>query len=187
MSNRSQTLSWLRAFGYFLIEALALAPSAWADVSGGISTDGTMGAGQILNGANLTVPQSLGTTVGNNLFHSFTEFNIANGQTVRFTGSDALHNVVSRVTGTDVTEIEGTLRSTIANAAFYFINPNGITFGTGAQVNVPGAFHISTADKIDFANHGGSFYADSNQTSTLSAEAPAAFGFLGTSTANNGL
>jgi filamentous hemagglutinin family protein len=146
-----------------------------------------MGVAQTLSGVNVTVPQTLGTTVGNNLFHSFTEFNIATGQMVEFTGSDALQNVISRVTSTDVTEIEGTLKSSIANAAFYLINPNGITFGANAQVDVPGAFHVSTADKIDFLNNGGVFYADSTQTSSLSSEAPAVFGFLESSAANNGL
>ncbi|MFI3156073.1 MAG: filamentous hemagglutinin N-terminal domain-containing protein [Methylococcaceae bacterium] len=187
MSSRSQTLSWQPIWGHFLIGAVAFTHPAWADVTGAIVTDGSMGAALTLNGANVTVAQSLGTTAGNNLFHSFTEFNIAHGQIVRFTGSNALQNVISRVTGTDVTEIEGTLRSGIANAAFYFINPNGITFGTGAQVDVPGAFHVSTADKIDFINNGGVFYADPNQAGTLSSEAPAAFGFLETSIANNGL
>lgn len=187
MSSKSQILSWQCILGYFLVEVLASPNAVLADVSGGIVTDGTMGASLAMNGINVIVPQSLGTTVGNNLFHSFSEFNISTGQTVEFTGSDALQNVISRVSGSDVSEINGTLSSSIANAAFYFINPNGITFGAGAHVDVPGAFHISTADKIDFPNNGGVFYADSNQTSTLSIEAPAAFGFLGASAANNGL
>lgn len=187
MNSRLQTLFWPSIWEYFLIGAVVFSNPVWADVTGGIATDGTMGPSRILSGASVTIPQSLGTTAGNNLFHSFTEFNIANSQTVEFTGSHALQNVISRVTGTDVTEIGGTLRSSIANAAFYFINPNGITFGAGAQVDVPGAFHAGTADKIDFAGNSGVLYADSNQASTLSTEAPAAFGFLGTSTANNGL
>lgn len=187
MSSRSQILSWQCILGCFLLEILASPNAVWADVSGGIVTDGTMGASLDMNGINVTVPQGLGTTVGNNLFHSFSEFNISTGQTVEFTGSDALQNVISRVTGSDISEINGTLSSSIANAAFYFINPNGITFGAGAHLDVPGAFHISTADKIDFPNNGGAFYADFNQTSTLSTEAPVAFGFLGTSAANNGL
>ncbi len=184
MSYRTRTLLWQR---YALVGTLVFQPTAWAELSGGMATDGTMGTAQILSGVSVTVPQSLGTTVGNNLFHSFSEFNIAPGQSVEFTGSNALQNVISRVTGTDRTDIDGTLKSSIANAAFYLINPNGITFGAGAQVDVPGAFHVSTADKIDFPNHSGAFYADSNRASTLSSEAPAAFGFLDTSVTNNGL
>lgn len=186
MSYRTQTLFWQRISSYALISIIAFQNTARAEVSGGIVTDGTMGDALILTGANIIVPQSLGATVGNNLFHSFSEFNIASGQSVEFTGSNALQHVISRVTGTDVAEIEGVLKSGIANAAFYFINPNGITFGPGAQVDVPGDFHVSTADKIDFPNTG-VFYAGSNRTSTLSSEAPVTFGFLGTSAANNGL
>ena len=171
---------------FALFGVSVLINTAWADTTGGIATDGTLGAALVLNGANVTIAQSLGTTAGNNLFHSFADFNINTGQSVTFTGADNLQNVFSRVTGSDVTKIEGTLKSTIANAAFFFINPNGITFGADAQVDVPGAFHVSSANKIDFPNNG-TFYADRNQASTLSSDAPAAFGFLQTTAANNGL
>lgn len=156
-------------------------------MANGLSTDGTMGAAQTLSGVSVTVPQSLGTTAGNNLFHSFSEFNIVPGQTVRFTGSNSLQNVISRVTGPDSSSINGVLQSLIPNAAFFFINPHGVTFGVGAQVDVPGAFHVSTADKLDFQHGGGSFYTDPNLSSTLSNEAPASLGFLATNAANNGL
>jgi len=181
-----KTLPSQHSLIFALFGVSALINTAWADTTGGIATDGTMGAAQILNGANVTIAQSLGTTAGNNLFHSFADFNINTGQSVTFTGADNLQNVFSRVTGSDITKIEGTLKSTIANAAFFFINPNGITFGADAQVDVPGAFHVSSADKIDFPNNA-VFYADKNQASTLSSDAPAAFGFLQTTAANNGL
>jgi filamentous hemagglutinin family protein len=167
------------AFGFAISTQFAFAE--------GIATDGTMGAAQTLSGANVTIPQTLGTTVGNNLFHSFADFNINSGQTTTFTGGDNLQNVISRVTGGNASNINGVLKSEIKNADFYFINPNGITFGTNSQVDVPAAFHVSTADKMDFDKNGGVFYADLNKDSKLSSDAPAAFGFLGTSKANNGL
>ncbi|MDP2427947.1 MAG: filamentous hemagglutinin N-terminal domain-containing protein [Methylobacter sp.] len=182
-----QRLFWRRMLRHILLMGFAFQGAAWADISGGIITDGTMGAIERLDGDYINIPQELGSTVGGNLFHSFVEFNIAADQIVDFTGSGALQNVISRVTGTEVTRIEGALTSSIANAAFYFINPNGIIFGENAQVNIPGDFHVSTADKIDFPAHGGVFYAGSNSVSTLSSEAPAAFGFLDSSSANNGL
>jgi filamentous hemagglutinin family protein len=153
----------------------------------GIATDGTMGAVQTLNGAFVSIPQTLGKTVGNNLFHSFSDFNINTGQTVAFTGTDNLQNVISRVTGENKSVIDGTLQSDIKNADFYFINPNGITFGSGASVDVPAAFHVTTADKMDFGKNGGVFYADLSKKSQLSSESPAALGFLNTSKENNGL
>jgi len=184
MNSSTLGLSWRDILKCLWATGLAL-PIQLVSADG-IATDGTMGPAQTLSGANIIIPQNLGTTVGANLFHSFSEFNIANDQTVEYTGSNTLHNVISRVTGSDATEIEGTLKSSIGNAAFYFINPNGVTFGKDAQVDVPGAFHVSTADKIDFPNHG-VFYADSRHASSLSSESPAAFGFLDTSQANNGL
>lgn len=141
---------------------------------------------QTFSGENVVIPQMLGTTVGNNLFHSFSTFNINAGQTVEFTGGPELLQVISRVTGNEASTINGTLKSSIANADFYLINPNGITFGAGALIDVPGAFHISTADKIDFYNKE-EFFTNLKQTSTLSSSTPIAFGFLETSLSNNGL
>lgn len=163
-----------------------LGPAPVSSAAGGIATDGSMGAAQSFGGAYIVIPQSLGATAGRNLFHSFAEFNISNGQTVDFTGSRQLQNVIARVTGADASNIDGTLRSSIANAAFYFINPNGIVFGNTARINVPGAFHVSSADKIDFADNR-AVYAALSQASSLSSAAPAAYGFLGTSARNNGL
>jgi large exoprotein involved in heme utilization and adhesion len=96
--------------------------------------------------------------------------------------------VISRVTGNNPSVIDGTLKSDIKNADFYFINPHGITFNSNAQVDVPAAFHVSTADKMDFGKNGGVFYADVSKDSQLSSEPPSAFGFLGNSPNNsNGL
>ncbi|MDD5228470.1 MAG: filamentous hemagglutinin N-terminal domain-containing protein [Methylococcales bacterium] len=169
----------------FLVFGFAM--STQFTFAAGIATDGTMGAPQTLTGANVTIPQTLGTTVGNNLFHSFSDFNINTGQTATFTGGDNLQNVISRVTGGNASNINGVLKSDIKNADFYFINPNGITFGANASVDVPAAFHVSTADKMDFGKNGSVFYVDLSKDSKLSSDAPAAFGFLGTSKANNGL
>ncbi|MGH8458709.1 MAG: hypothetical protein ACRESV_05110, partial [Nevskiales bacterium] len=72
------------------------------------------------------------------------------------------------------------------HANFYLVNPNGVTFGQGAEVDVPGAFHVSTADELKFKD-GTRFSAVHPNASTLTSADPAAFGFLGTSPANNGL
>ncbi|HVO70272.1 MAG TPA: filamentous hemagglutinin N-terminal domain-containing protein, partial [Aggregatilineaceae bacterium] len=160
-----------------------------AFAAGGIATDGTVGPAQTLSGTNVTIPQTLGSTVGKNLFHSFSQFNVNTGQTVTFTenNTNTLDNVVSRVTGGSSSDINGTLQSTPGgHANFYLINPAGVVFGQGAQVNVPGAFHVSTADELRFKD-GSKYSATHPETSTLTSAAPASFGFLGTSAANNGL
>lgn len=163
---------------------MALSSSVFAE---GIATDGSMGAVQALTGTNVSIPQTLGKTEGNNLFHSFSDFNINQGQTVTFTGADNLQNVITRVTGDNKSIIDGTLKSDIKNADFYFINPNGITFNSNASVDVPASFHVATADKINFSKNGGVFYANLSNKSTLSSDSPANLGFLGTSKVNNGL
>ncbi|KJV06082.1 hypothetical protein [Methylocucumis oryzae] len=58
--------------------------------SNGLVTDGSVGAAKTLTGDYVLIPQSLGTTTGRNLFHSFTDFSIKPGQIVEFTGSAAL-------------------------------------------------------------------------------------------------
>ena len=94
--------------------------------------------------------------------------------------------MIARVTGHQRSVLDGTLKSSAANADFYFINPNGIIFGPNAWVDVPGSFHASTADNLTF-NDGHNFDTSLEQVSTLSSAKPADFGFLGTSSVNNGL
>lgn len=151
-----------------------------------IRTDGSLGpAAQTLTGPNYSIPQTLGKLAGNNLFHSFQTFNLASGEAANFsTTSPRLANVISRVTGGELSQINGTLRLTAtggATPAFFFINPAGVTFGAGASVDVPGAFHVSTANYLKFPD--GRVYADTTSGSTFSSADPAAFGFLGSTRA----
>jgi filamentous hemagglutinin family protein len=158
--------------------ALSVNTSVWAE----IVTDGSLGANASLTGA-MTVPQSLGTTAGSNLFHSFSVFNINTGESASFTGDPALKNVISRVTGGTASNIDGLLQSTIGNANFYFINPAGVTFGANAQIDVPAAFHFSTANTLRFAD-GNQFNASNPTASVLSVADPSGFGFLNNQVGN---
>ena len=162
--------------------AICLVPGAMLHAQ--IRTDGSLGAAQSLSGPSYQIPQSLGKLAGNNLFHSFQTFNIGSGQSATFsTASPAVANVISRVTGGDPSQINGTLRLNASSGApaFFFINPAGVTFGAAASVDVPGAFHVGSANSVKFAD--GRFHADLAQASTLSSAAPEAFGFLGSTRA----
>lgn len=143
-----------------------------------IVTDGTMGAQQTLTGASVNVLESLGTRAGDNLFHSFSTFNVSSGQTVTFTGANDIQNVISRVTGAEVTSIDGLLTSQIGNANFFLLNPNGITVSSSGQIDVPAAIYLSTAQSLVFSD-GNSFATDVSAASTLTLESPTSFGFLG--------
>lgn len=144
-----------------------------------IRTDGSVGAAQTLSGPAYAIPQTLGRLSGGNLFHSFQAFNIGSRESATFSSGVGIANVISRVTGGDASRINGTLRLQAAEGApgFFFINPAGITFGAGATINVPGAFHVATADYVKFPE--GRFHADLSRASSFSSAAPEAFGFLG--------
>ena len=157
----------------FALLAFAAAPA----LAQRIATDGTMGAAQTLGGPNYTIPSSLGTSVVGNLFHSFSRFGVGSGESATFTGS-GYSNVVSRVTGGSASSINGTLRSTIAGANFWFINPKGVTFGPNASLDVPASFHVASASYVKLGSTG-RFDAVNPGASVLTSAAPSAFGFLG--------
>lgn len=143
---------------------------------GEISTDGSMGAIQDLSGPDYQIPANLGTRAGANLFHSFNTFNIHSGEIATFTGPDTINNVISRVTGGNPSTIDGMLRSEIADADFYFLNPHGVFFGPNAQVDVPAGFHVGAASELIFPD-GNRFSALDTTPASLSLESPEAFGF----------
>lgn len=117
-----------------------------------ITTDGSVGAATNVDliDNTYTIPESLGTTSGNNLFHSFSQFNVETNTTANFTGSANIQNIFSRVTGGHPSNIDGTLRSSIQGANLYLMNPYGIIFGPNATLDVTGSFYATTADSLLF-------------------------------------
>lgn len=142
-----------------------------------IVTDGTVGPARTLPGPDRQIPQELGTTRGGNLFHSFRRFDVPAGESTTFQGSAALSAIVSRVTGGTASRIDGRLAVSAPNADFYFLNPAGVLFGPEASVDVPGAFHVATADHLRFSD--GTRFQATTDTPSLTVAEPAAFGFLG--------
>jgi filamentous hemagglutinin family protein len=90
-----------------------------------------------------------GATRGSNLFHSFSEFNIKDGQRVYFANPSGVLNILTRVTGKDASSIFGTL-GVDGNANLFLMNPNGILFGKNAQLDVRGSFLGTTANSVTF-------------------------------------
>ena len=84
-----------------------------------------------------------------NLFHSFLEFNVSDGQRVYFANPTTVETIVTRVTGLSESQIRGTL-GVDGMADLYVINPNGIVFGPDAQLDIRGSFIGSTANGIAF-------------------------------------
>jgi filamentous hemagglutinin family protein len=160
-------------FDPLLLAALLTA----APVQAQIVTDGSVGPKVSLRGGEIEIGANLGTRRGDNLFHSFEKFGIAPGQTAIFTGPGTIRNVISRVTGGEVSNIDGTLRSTVGQADLYFVNPAGVMFGPNARLDVPEAFHVSTAHELRLSD-GTRFSAMDKTGSGLTVASPEAFGFL---------
>ncbi len=94
-----------------------------------------------------------GARRGNNLFHSFQEFNVDERRSVLFVNPPRVENILTRVTGTNPSSLLGTLGvADGGNANLFLINPNGIFFGPNARLNVRGSFFASTANSLVFDN-----------------------------------
>jgi filamentous hemagglutinin family protein len=142
-----------------------------------ITTDGTLGSHANLPGPNYLIGADLGQQHGGNLFHSFQDFNLNSSESATFSGPNNVQNILSRVTGGNLSNIDGLIRSTIPNADIYFLNPYGIMFGPNARLDVQGSFHASTADYLRLGN-GGRFDARNPSNSLLTIAPIEAFGFL---------
>ena len=77
----------------------------------------------------LTVTNSPGAIL------NWQQFSIGAGEATRFVQQSAASSVLNRVVGVDPSRILGTLQS---NGRVFLINPNGILFGAGAQIDVAG-------------------------------------------------
>ncbi|GAB4203858.1 MAG: hypothetical protein Fur006_58540 [Coleofasciculaceae cyanobacterium] len=86
-----------------------------------------------------------------NLFHSFQEFNVRDGQRVYFANPTGIETILSRITGNNLSNILGTL-GVDGGANLFLLNPNGIIFGSNAKLDISGSFVASTASSVVFSN-----------------------------------
>jgi filamentous hemagglutinin family protein len=108
--------------------SMALTPLAHSGPTGGQIV---AGSGSITSSGNTTdIHQS-----SQDLSISWQSFTIGAQQTVDFLQPSSSAIAVNRIVGTSGSEILGHLE---ANGQVYLINPNGIIFGKGAEVNVGG-------------------------------------------------
>ncbi|GJJ00724.1 hypothetical protein RugamoR64_12620 [Duganella rhizosphaerae] len=138
--------------GAVLLTVLTLAPPAL-----GGPVDPTVRAGTAsfaVNGNVFTVTNTPNTII------DWRQFNVANGELLRFLQQNAQSTVLNRVTGVDPSQILGALQS---NGRVLLVNPNGVLFGANATVDVAGlvasSLRLSDADflagKYNFAGGAG--------------------------------
>ena len=166
----------------FVCLFLCAAPnSTHAEVTldGSLGPSGPVGSGTLPDGTftDYLITHDLGRQVNSNLFHSFGKFSIETGKSGTFTGPGTIENIIGRVTGGELSNIDGLLRSTIDGANLFLLNPAGVLFGPNASLDLNGSFHVSTGDYLPLAD-GGIFYANPAQNSVLTVAPPSAFGFL---------
>ncbi|MGI9289735.1 MAG: filamentous hemagglutinin N-terminal domain-containing protein, partial [Gammaproteobacteria bacterium] len=146
----------------FAVAADIIFDGTLGDTGPGQVVVGPDGDGTITNG---TVFDFEGEERGSNLFFSFSDFGLSNGESVTFTqeGSNSYSNLISRVTGVNISDIDGAVINDISGSSFYLFNPNGIVIGPGATLQISNGanpfFSFGAAQGVEF-DQGGIFSAD---------------------------
>ena len=138
-----------------------------------VTSDGTVNT-QVNQNGNIAEITG-GETRGSNLFHSFQDFSVGTGNEAFFNNANDISNIFSRVTGGNVSNIDGAIRAN-GSASLFLINPAGIIFGNNARLDIGGSFYGSTASSILFED--GEFSAaDLENPPLLTVNAPIGLGF----------
>ena len=117
----------------------AIAAGAFANPTGMQVVAGQVTAAT--SGNSLLITNSPGAII------NWQSFSIMPGELTRFIQQSSASSVLNRITGQDPSQILGALQS---NGKVFLINPNGIVFGVGSQVDVSGlvasSLGLSNAD-----------------------------------------
>ncbi|AFZ02489.1 filamentous hemagglutinin N-terminal domain-containing protein [Calothrix sp. PCC 6303] len=135
--------------GFSLISGVLACGIYSTSVNAQVIPDGTLKTTVLENGNNFTITE--GNRVGNNLFHSFSQFSIPSKGSAFFNNASDIQNIFSRVTGGSVSNIDGLIKAN-GSANLFLLNPSGMIFGQNASLNIGGSFVGTTANSIKFAD-----------------------------------
>ncbi|WP_305531366.1 filamentous hemagglutinin N-terminal domain-containing protein [Sulfuricurvum sp.] len=140
---------------------------SFAAPSGGTVTTGSATINQ--SGSVTTINQST-----NKASINWNSFSIAPSETVNFVQPSAQSVTLNRVVGTSQSLIQGAMN---ANGQVFLINPNGVLFTNGSQINV-GGLVASTLNITDANFQAGNYVFEGNSQNSIIN--------MGTITAHNG-
>ncbi|MEG4573052.1 filamentous hemagglutinin N-terminal domain-containing protein, partial [Microcoleus sp. N3A4] len=146
-ANRLHLLGWLFIVGWLSAAAGSANAQPIAPAPDGTNTVVTPSGNRYdISGGSFSGDRA-------NLFHSFTQFGLSEGQTANFLTNPSIQNILGRITGGNASLINGLIQVTGGNSNLFLMNPAGIIFGPNASLNVPGSFNATTATGIGFGNN----------------------------------
>jgi filamentous hemagglutinin family protein len=123
----------------------------------GVTSDGTLSTKVISpDNLNFTITNGNQPNNGANLFHSFSNFSLPTGGSATFdlVNTTNISTIFSRVTGGNVSNIDGLIQTTNSSSpvSLFLLNPSGIIFGSNARLNIGGSFIGTTANSVKFVD-----------------------------------
>src|SRR5579875_3364111 len=132
MRQRNLLLHTTILCGLALAPGMALANPAGGSVAGGSASISS-------SGSTLTVSQTSDRAI-----IDWSSFDIGSGETTQFKQPSSSSIALNRISEDKPSQIDGNLT---ANGNIILINPNGVVFGAGAQVNVNSL--VATTSDVD--------------------------------------
>ena len=155
--NHVLTNTFLKSIFFFLLLLRQNEAKAQIIVDTSLPTDSQVQ----LNGTRFQIKGGTVNQSQTNLFHSFSQFSLPTNFAAIFNNPLLIENIFVRVTGQELSNIDGLIQAN-GNASLFLVNPNGISFGPNAAINIGGSFISTTANSIVF-NNGSEFSASNPQ------------------------